>query len=60
MFVIELVEGKDEPTGIRRAFNALGKTLGLLLRMLQSYFGTCRYIILDLGFCVLKAIVKLR
>jgi hypothetical protein len=53
-------EGKDEPTGIQRAFDALGKTSGLLLRMLQSYFGTCRYVVLDSGFCVLKAIVELR
>ena len=36
-----------------------GKTVGLLLRMLQSYFHTARYIILDSGFCVLKGIIEL-
>ena len=28
--------------------------------MLQSYFHTARYIVLDSGFCVLKAIIKLQ
>jgi len=60
MFSIELVEGKDAPAGMQRPFEALGKTSGLLLRMLQSYFGTCKYIVLDSGFCVMKAIVELR
>jgi hypothetical protein len=28
--------------------------------MLQSYFHTARYIVLDSGFCVLKGIIELR
>ena len=40
MFVIELVEGRDAPSEIPKQFNAKGKTAGLLLRMLQSYFLT--------------------
>ena len=62
MFVIELVEGKDAPAALVRArpFESMGKTAGLLLRMLQSYFGTGRYIVLDSGFCVLKGIVELK
>ena len=28
--------------------------------MLQSYFHTARYIVLDSGFCVLKAIIKVQ
>ena len=60
MFVIEMVEGKDAPSLLCWPFNALGKTVGLLLQMLQSYFGTGRYILLDSGFCVLKAITELK
>lgn len=60
MLSIELVEGKDAPSQIQKQFEQFGKTAGLLLRMLQSYFHTARYIILDSGFCVLKALVKLR
>ena len=37
-----------------------GKTVGLLLRMLKSYFVSGKYVVLDLGFCVLKGIVELR
>ncbi|MBM4179814.1 MAG: hypothetical protein FJ211_10875, partial [Ignavibacteria bacterium] len=60
MFVIEMVEGKDAPALLRRPYEAMGKTAGLLLRMLSSYFGTGRYIVLDSGFCVLKALVELK
>ncbi len=31
-----------------------------MLRMLKSYFGTGKYIILDSGFCVLKALIDLK
>ena len=60
MFVIELVEGKDSPPQIAKQFKEHGKTAGLLLPMLQSYFHTARYIVLDSGFCVLKGIIELR
>ena len=59
MFVIELVEGKDAPPQMSKQFLQHGKTAGLLLRMLQSYFHTARYIVLDSGFCVLKGIIEL-
>ncbi|KAL7549033.1 hypothetical protein ACHAWF_012294, partial [Thalassiosira exigua] len=62
MFVIELVEGKDRPRelGVPGYEREYGKTGALLLRMLKSYFATGRYIVLDSGFCVLKAILALR
>ena len=62
MFVIELVEGKDRPSELGQPeFESLGgKTVGLLLRMLKSYFSTGRYVILDSGFCVLKALIELK
>ncbi len=34
--------------------------LSLLLWMLTSYFGMGRYIVLDSGLCVLKAIIELK
>ncbi len=59
--MIELVEGKDEPPQVRKEFERSGKTGGLLLlRMLQAYHHTGQYVVLDLGFCVLKAIVDLQ
>ena len=60
MFVIEMVEGKDRPPDLGPAlFEELGKTAGLLLRMLQSIFNTGRYVVLDSGFCVLAAVCAL-
>lgn len=38
----------------------MGKTTGLLMQMLSSYFATGRYVVLDSGFCVLKALVELK
>ena len=55
-----MVEGKDAPSLLCRPFDTLGKTVGLLLWILQSYFGTGRYIICNSGFCVLKAIIELK
>ena len=62
MFSIEMVEGKDKPAerGTLTEFeDQCGKTGGLLLRMLRSYFNTGRYVVFDSGFCVLQAIVAL-
>ena len=60
MFVMEMVEGKDHPPQVAERYSELGKTTGLLMRMLQSYFASGRYVVLDSGFCVLKALVKLK
>jgi hypothetical protein len=61
LFSLELVEGKDHPPQLQTEFDNLGgKTVGLLLRMLKSYFATGKYVVLDSGFCVLKGIVELR
>ena len=60
MFVMEMVEGKDHPPQVVPRYSELGKTTGLLMRMLQSYFSTGRYVVLDSGFCVLKALVQLK
>ena len=57
---MEMVEGKDHPPQIAERWSELGKTTGLLMRMLSSYFSTRRYVVLDSGFCVLKALVELK
>jgi hypothetical protein len=44
----------------RHRFENSGKTGGLLLRMLWAYHHTGRYVVLDSGFCVLKAIIDLQ
>ncbi len=61
MFVIEMVEGKDQPIdlGAPEFEGIIGKMGGLLLQMLKSCYNTGRYVVLDSGFCVLKAIVAL-
>ncbi len=62
MLNVELVEGKDRPRelGPCKFEDRGGKTVGLLLRMLQKYFSTGRYVVLDSGFCVLKGLVELK
>jgi hypothetical protein len=60
MFSIEMVEGQDHPSQLSELFSEAGKTGGLLLQMLQCYFATGRNVVLDSGFCVLKAIVALK
>ena len=61
MWGIELVEGKDaQKVPQRRGGDKMGKTTLLLLRILKPIFGTAKVIILDSGFCVLKALVELR
>lgn len=60
LFSMEIVEGKDAPPNRRLAYDNLGgKTTGLLLRMLESYFHTGKYVVLDSGFCVLKSLIEL-
>ena len=62
MFSVEMVEGKDRPRqlGIPEFQSDHGKTGGLLLCLLKSYFSSGRYVVLDSGFCVLKAILALK
>ena len=60
-FVVELVEGKGHNLQAGPLeFEDIGlKTVGLLLRMMKSYFATGKYVILDSGFCVLKWLIQL-
>jgi hypothetical protein len=43
MFMMEMVEGKDHPPQVADRYSELGKTTGLLMRMLQSYLASGRY-----------------
>jgi Transposase IS4 len=61
MFSIELVEGKDRPPQREPIeFENLGKTGGLLLRLTKSLWNSAKVVVLDSGFCVLKALIELR
>ena len=60
LWQMELVEAKDSPSEIIPKFNNQGKTVGLLLRVLEPIFGKGMVAILDSGFCVLKGIVQLK
>ena len=62
MFVVELVEGKDHPCQAGPLdFEYLGgNTVGLLLHMMESYFSSGGYVIIDSGFYVFKGFIQLR
>ena len=62
MFRIELVEGKDEPRDVlpKKKFHELPKTVALMLRMCEPLFGSGTIVVLDSGFCVLRALIELR
>jgi hypothetical protein len=57
---MEMVEEKDHLPQVAERWSKLGKTTGLLLRMLGTYFLTGWYLILDSGFCLLKSLVELK
>ena len=61
-YQIELVEGKDAPIERPKDANEVkyGKTTALVLRLCQPIYNSGRVVILDSGFCVLKAIIQLR
>ena len=60
LFSLEIVEGKDRPRQ-RPApeFEQYGKTAGLLLRLLKTYFTSGRYVVLNSSFRILKAVIAL-
>ena len=61
MFKVELVEGKEEPDVFKaKKRNIHGNTVGLLLRLCTSLYGTGKLVVLDSGFCVLKALIELK
>ena len=60
LWQMELVEGKDSPSQIVPKFSNEGKTVGLLLRVLEPIFAKRMVVILDSGFCVLRGIIELK
>ena len=48
------IEGKDSPSEIMPKYNNQGKTVGLLLHVLEPIFTRGNVVILDSGFCVVK------
>eukprot|EP00957_Ditylum_brightwellii_P185134 14098569-Ditylum_brightwellii.AAC.1 len=62
MYAVEMVEGRDRPKEcpVDPTTTEHGKTRGLLLRLSRSLVGRGCAVILDSGFCVLKALVALK
>ena len=64
MFAVELVEGKDRPKEIDPPkysdVTKKGSTTSLLLRLCESIFHIGMVVILDSGFCVLRALIELK
>jgi hypothetical protein len=54
------VPRKPWPFGNEFHTIALGKTVGLLLRLTRKLWGTAKCVVLDSGFCVVKGIVELK
>jgi Transposase IS4 len=60
MYRIDLVEGKDNPPQVPKEFSEKTSTTALLLRMTKGIHHSGRMVVLDSGFCVLKALIELR
>ena len=60
LWQMELVEGKDSPSQIVPKFSNEGKTVGLLLHVLEPIFAKGMVVILDSGFCVLRGTIELK
>jgi hypothetical protein len=57
MYSIELVEGKDRPRQLPpKEYSEHGRMIGLLMRLTESIHHSGRVVIMDIGFCVLKAL----
>ena len=60
MWHVELMEGKDTPAGAPpKKFSDLGKTPGLMCRMMEPIKRAGKACTMDSGFCVSKGIVEL-
>ena len=57
LWQMEIVKGKDDPSQIVPKFNNQGKTVGLLLHVLEPIFGKGNMVVLD---SVLKRIMELK
>ena len=64
MYAVEIVEGKDRPQQKpKEKFSDVtknGQTTALLLRLCESIFHIGMIVVLDSGFCVLRAIIELK
>ena len=58
LWQMELIELKDSPSEIIPKYNNQGKTVGLLLHVLEPIFTRGNVVILHSGFCVLKGLLS--
>ena len=59
MFKVEMVEGKERPKELPSDLQNK-RTIGLLVRLCSDLYHRGKVVILDSGFCVLEAIIKLK
>ena len=58
---VNLCEGKDHPQHMdKKDYDELGATVGMLLHLTKPVHGCGKVMVLDSGFCVLKALVELQ
>ena len=59
LFVVELVEGKAHPCqyGPLEFEDLDNNNVVLLFRMMERYFGSGRYVVIDSVFCVFKGLI---
>ena len=54
-------EGKDCPWHLgEKEYDGMGRTVGTLLHLMKSQFGTGKTVVLNSGFCVLQGLVELK
>ena len=60
LFRALIVEGKDRPKELgQKKYSELGRTVGLMLRMCKTLYGTGKAVVMDSGLCVSRGIVEL-
>ena len=57
---MELVDGKDAPHQVFKKYSELDKSVDLLWCPTASIWGLSKCVVLDLGSCILKGVIKLR
>ena len=43
----------------KKKYSELGQTVGMVLRMCETFYGTGKAVVMDSGFCVSRGIVEL-
>ena len=61
LFRALIVKGKDRPKELgQKNYSELGRTVGLMLRMCKTLYGTVRAAVMDSGFCVSRVPTQIK